>query len=285
MQESHEPVRGIALQDIVYNLSDSTRRLAYKAGFSLGETTNRHFPGLASLEKILSSAGFGKILYYPSETRALITSRKSSGIADLGLGKMHAFEAGIIAGHLSSLMKREIGVREAHCSLGGAQFCQFIASPHENAYEGTGTEEGLEAAAAILRRAVSAGGPGMTEPYRMLSMLPIMRRPLSAEVEKLFYALGKKLAVSDDNAREEGIRRLAAYSGAKKADVEANARTAKVVLRFDLYNSVGSFLDLTSALLSGYLGGAYPRCSITQSRRFGNGKTYILEMKAIRGVQ
>lgn len=277
-----EPSRGIALQDVLYGFTDGMRHLAYVAGYSLGERASRHHPGISALEKMLMAAGFGKVLYYPSEYSAVVTARRVAR-GSAGMGSVHVFEAGIIAGYLSAMTGVSLSVRESHCSLNGSDFCQFVASASEDPFQVPVATSDMDAASRLIDSAVSGDGAGMSMPYYVLSILPITKEPLMREAAKLLYAMGGRIARSATVDKPAYIRRLAEYAGASGAEVSSGQKSVKVTLRFSPHSSVSGLVALATALVSGYVGIAYLGKPVV-GRPLRKGKAYIVEIESIKPI-
>ena len=109
--------RCLLVQDVVYSLSDDLRELALKSGFNLGTEVYRNSSrDLSALERVLENAGLGRVIYYPFESKSIITSYKTKPREGANLGaNVHVFESGLISGYLSANANRRIFVRESRC--------------------------------------------------------------------------------------------------------------------------------------------------------------------------
>ncbi|MGC8676418.1 MAG: V4R domain-containing protein [Candidatus Micrarchaeia archaeon] len=260
------------LHDIIYNFTAETKRYAYKSGFAVGELAAVHFHGINVLERILYAAGMGNVLYYTFESEAKITSAKSASVFSLG-APAHYFEAGIIAGFLSEETGRNIEARETHCKLAGSEFCQFEASPSANPFADVLQEGGLDTEAKLLAEAIAkhanAGASEFSEEYFVLSMMPLLREPLLGSVTKLAYVLGKRLAyeLPDAVASLPSILKYLRISGTldvRKGGGRVAGMTVTVLYSHAM--SLSGFVQISSALLQGYLSTVYrTACSVNKS--------------------
>ncbi len=191
MKENESYERPIFIQDLVYNLALEMKIYAYKAGFAIGELAEQHYPGASTLEKLLLGAGMGKVVYYPFEFHAVITSSKRKG-GNAGTN-MHVFESGLISGFLSAESGTTINVAETHCANYKDDFCQFLATRDINPYKDLFAIESIDKATEILSEAIKAENK-YNKDYYLLSFLPLMEKPLLNSAAKLFYVLGQNLA-------------------------------------------------------------------------------------------
>lgn len=268
----HGAERHLLIQDIVYNLSPSLRRLAYASGFELGEKAYAKSGGkFAALESLLENAGLGRMTYTPHEARSLFTSYKvRHGGTMLGIG-VHVFESGVIAGYLSAQMSAEIRVAELSCIFNNAPYCQFAASTQETMGHG---QISLDQAVNAMHWAVTEKH-SVSRPYYMLSLKPLLSGELHEEAVKLMYLLGKHLAAKGalPNTVCNFASSLAFYMGAAAASARAARGGVEVTISFSQETSARSFVDLTTSLLSGYLRASLdmtPRVSVA----LGSNKAY-----------
>ena len=84
----------MTVQDLVLSLTESTRRLGYGFGFSIGSQMNNYGKAhIGALFGALDRLGLGKVLYYPSLEHATITSMKAkANRVSLGI-PVHIIEA------------------------------------------------------------------------------------------------------------------------------------------------------------------------------------------------
>ena len=260
INEEEHYERSMGLQDIIYNFTPEMQRLAYNSGFAYGELVANHFPSVSTLERILLAAGFGKVLYYPFETHAIITSKSMHTPLKLG-HNVHYFESGLISGFMSTHLHSKIEVVEKHCALNTSNFCQFVASPNENPFSSMLGYEDLNSAARLLHEYSTQRTGGMSEPYYAFSLLPILQEPLLGEAVKLAYLLGKRLGeIEADASKQASLLALYMGLGSKLA---IKSRGVKLLVDYPHSLSIGGDVDLSSALLRGYLSNVYKsRCII-----------------------
>lgn len=259
LQRPKSSQRHLLIQDLVYNMSDSLRELAYRSGFNLGAKAYESSDGsVRALENLLENAGLGKIAYTPYETRSLFTSYgiRSRGMA---LGRsMHAFESGIIAGYLSSQMNKFVYVSETACAFNGSPYCQFAAEGSLSRSSNADTVNFNEAVGAV-RTALATGARAIDDSYYVLSLKPLLKGQLHEEAAKLMYMIGRHLASRGamPDTVSNVVARLAAYVGASKANVVHGKEGVTVTLTFSHSGSVRSLVDLAVSAVSGYMHGAY----------------------------
>ncbi|MDE1768296.1 MAG: 4-vinyl reductase, partial [Candidatus Micrarchaeota archaeon] len=176
------------------------------------------------------------------------------------IGKnIHLYEAGIIAGYLSSSTGVRISARESRCVYKNADSCQFIATPF--------TDQRLEPKISISSITNSISGEIIknqfrhldNEYYRILAYLPLLKQPIFEEVRKLLVLSGERIAqrtVKSDTQRI--ISSIANYFGVRQVSM-AQARRGKRIIRltFDSYNSVYPYTLIPTALISGLISSAY----------------------------
>jgi len=259
LQKPKASGRHLLIQDLVYNMSDSLRELAYRSGFNLGARAYENSDGsVRALENLLENAGLGKLAYTPYETKSLFTSYgiRSKGVA---LGRsMHAFESGIIAGYLSSQMNKFVYVSETACAFNGSPYCQFAA---EGSLSRSSSAETInfDKAVGAVRAALAAEAMAVDDSYYVLSLRPLLKGQLHEEAAKLLYMIGRHLAsrgAMPDTVSNVAAR-LAAYVGASKVSVAHDKEGVTVILAFSHSSSIRSLVDLAVSAVSGYVHGTY----------------------------
>ncbi|MEM3215974.1 MAG: 4-vinyl reductase [Candidatus Micrarchaeaceae archaeon] len=247
-------IRGaFSLQDLIYNFTEETKRYAYKSGLAIGELAAAHFPGVSSLERILASAGMGNILYAPFETEVKITSARAHNTSIKINTNAHYFESGIIAGFLSKETGRHIDARETHCIFNGSDFCQFEASSSVSPFANISSVSSLEIATKLLAEAVR-NNQQSNEDYFALSFLPLLREPLLSSATNLVYILGKRIAHEMQN-ENEAFALLANYIHLSR--IRSTKGENEIELQYPHSLSSDGFLQISSALLRGYLSSAH----------------------------
>ncbi len=234
--KSKEPAEQFAsLQSIIYNFTSETRQFGYKAGFALGELVGRNFE-FTHLQKLFENAGFGKLLYTPTEREAIVIADMTSEV-DAGM-PMHVFEAGMLAGFFSAKTGRVLGAEESHCQLNGSKCTFFIGAgkmPRTGAL--ADFSKATDAIADSLEHAKAC------KSYYILSFLPILEEPLLSSSAKLAYLLGKKL----------GYRGVEPGLLAKYLQVEVKMSGKEMEVSYPYLLSHSGYVLVSSMLLRGYL--------------------------------
>ncbi len=286
LNKRHEARRTLGMQDIIYNFEKETKELAYRYGYEIGEALFKHFNSDNTLSKMLESAGFGKILYYPFESKTMITSYAVDNLGMNSSIKMHDFEAGIMAGYLSQHSKTRLDAEEVHCKFAGSEFCQFVISQRtavREAGEGIGD---IDTASMMAMKALKGGKyGGACESYYLLESAPLEREPLRHIVRKMLFVLGKKISGKEEEAGREGnaagkaaaFARLSGYAGVDAVSM-AGKKPNALRLRYSHLNSASGFIDLSSSLLAGFANGAYKRKIKVVKRLNANG-SYTVELQ------
>ncbi|MDE1855115.1 MAG: 4-vinyl reductase [Candidatus Micrarchaeota archaeon] len=253
--------RGLELQDIIYNSAPEMRSLAFKSGYALGTEVYRsaNNGGIATLEHVLVHAGFGKVIYHPFELMSTFTSyAPRSGGQNLGLN-VHVFETGLIAGYLSAHTGQRIGVQETACVFNGANHCMFVAkvgsTVNAEAYKRLGLQEVILA----LRHALlHAERRKANESYYILSIKPLLNEPVLSEATKFLYVVGKMLVSQFPSEPAKTIEQSSSLLNISSSRLKSNRKKGvSLSLSYDHETSSGSFVDLSTALISGLMKGAY----------------------------
>ena len=275
--------RHLLVQDLIYNLSRELAELAYSSGFELGGEAYRDSDKtFDSLGRLLSNAGMGKTTFRPFEHHGIITAYgvEPHG-AQLGM-RIHAFEAGIIAGYLSAHARKRIIVWEMNCACNGAGFCQFVASSSLGTAEEHGKSMGVDKLARLVDASMrSHADLSTSKPYYALLTRPLLREPVLSNASKLMYLIGKRLAGSvRQNPREfeRGVARIAGYLGIERAKVISGRGKGRAIdLHYDHYGSTSGFVDLTTAMLAGFSKGVFNK-NVHIQKRLNGRRNYSVRM-------
>ncbi|MGC8547962.1 MAG: V4R domain-containing protein [Candidatus Micrarchaeia archaeon] len=268
----HDSCRPMNLQDLVYNFTPETKRYAYKSGFATGELAAIHFPGALTLERILAAAGLGKVIYYPFPDAVKITSARKMLSFSFGTNS-HMFESGLIAGFLSKETGRRVEAIETHCMLNNSSFCQFEASRRIDPYLGLTYIGRFDKLSELLAEGIDAEPCSFNSDYYLISLLPLLQKPLLNSVSKLMYILGKRLGEERPEAKSE-IPKILRYLHIP-GNVSENMHAINLQYPHEL--SMSGFVLLSTFLLRGYIATAMKlRSSLLQ--RVSKG-AYIVSIK------
>ena len=123
-----------------------------------------------------------------------------------------------------------------------------------------------------------SGCKGASESYYLLSTQPLLQEPIFSEASKLLYLMGKKLAgVSGTATFNDRLVRVAGYLGAERAKVKGDSGSMEMSMSFDSVNSVGNFVDLSTAMIAGFAKGAFNK-NIDIQRRLTSRRNYLVRM-------
>ncbi|MDE1874197.1 MAG: 4-vinyl reductase [Candidatus Micrarchaeota archaeon] len=273
--------RGLEPQDILYSSSPELRSLAFKSGYNLGvEIYRNSHGGMVPLERVLESAGFGKLIYHAFESMSTFTSYspRTDGI-DLGIA-VHVFDSGVISGYLSAHTGREIDVTETSCAFNGSTHCMFVAAAESHKPEGPDSLD-LQRTLAALGHALShskaeRGGSS----YYMLSIRPLLSEPVFSEAAKFLYLLGKLVAAQSRERPQHVIASAARLFRLRDAKITLSKRKGfEVSMSYDHETSSGRFVDLSAAFVSGLVKGAYGG-DVQVSRTAGSKGVYGVKIRS-----
>ncbi len=278
------PLRGLQIQDIFYSSAPELRVLAFKSGFNLGAEAYRKSGGsMGPLQRLLENAGLGKIVYYPFESRSTFTSRalkhwdKSLGV------NLHVFESGIISGYLSAHAGRSVIAEETACVFNGSNHCMFLAKPgslHADLHHSLEFADILRALRYAVEHAETQRG---WHGYYVLETIPLFSEPVFSESLKFLYLLGKMTAEGHLPRPEREVALAALFVGLDGAKVtSAKKHGVSITLSYRSETSLGRFVDITSAFMSGIVKGAYGR-NVKVSRTLSGRGVYNVKMEVLEG--
>lgn len=280
----HYSDKGPMLAAAVYNATGSMRELGYNHGFSVGKEVSRISGGrgILHLLNVLDNAGIGRMLYMPvSEVVVIKGSTRHAHNIQSGR-KLHGYEAGLISGYLSAYASRTIRTEETHCRNDGAEFCQFVSNdPDLQAEEGRepGIDETTGNIAAMINDS-EGRVEGKAQSYMLLSLLPIIREPVLKESSKLMFLAGKRLAESNRGLdAAESLKRLASFFDIQHLRSGRSRKGFSVTLRYNSYNSMYGFVELSTKAFIGFLSKRYNSVVRLSEGRQGNSYTVTLSVK------
>ena len=259
-RKSH--IRGLEIQDVLYNSAPELRELAFKSGYNVGSEAYRISKngGIAPLEHMLENAGFGKVIYHSFESMSTFTAYAPRPNAhNMGMN-IHVFETGLISGYLSAHLGRNIAAAETSCVFNGASHCMFVAKAHAfadpDAYRYLTLEEILSALSYSLSRAQKHQGDTY---YYAVSLQPLLNEPVHSEATKFLYMLGKLLALQKMRDQKSSILNRSDCLKIENAKVSSSKKGLRVSLAYSHASSSGRIVDLTTSFLSGFIKGTYGR--------------------------
>ncbi len=275
------PISEPMLHASIYNSTASMKRFAYSYGFSVGKEISviSGGKGILHLLNVLDNSGMGRMLYTPAGDVAIIkSSTKSKHKLQTGV-RMHDYEAGMISGYLSAYTSKTINTTETHCRHSGDEFCQFASN---DSFPERLDEDRVPAD--MMGKMVemvcdSTGGPqGKAKSYFLLSVLPVLRRPLIDESSGLMMALGESLALyKRDLQMADALSRLASFF-----DITHQAREKRgvitVTLKYLPYNSTSGFVELSTKAFIGFLSKSF-NSPVRLSKSMRN-DVYTVRMRA-----
>jgi hypothetical protein len=275
-------VRGLEMQDLIYNSAEELRSLAFKSGFNLGSEAYRNSDrSMSSLEHVLEHAGFGRVLYYPFESHSTFSSAmvRSGGINVST--NVHIFEAGIISGYLTAHSGQRVAVEETECVFNGSRYCRFIAGKEER-MEAVPSLEFPNMILALQSALISAEKPSGGSSYYMMAVGPLLEEPVFSEASKFLYLAGKMLARSRMiPGFEQTIMRAANLLRIERSSIKVDRKgNVEVRLVYGRATSVNRFVDLTVAFISGLVKGLSGR-GVRTERKLDSRGVYNVKMEVL----
>ena len=255
------PVRdlrdGIVVEDLIYSLTPELSRTAYNFGYSIGRNL---FLNSKKWENTLVPAlrrlGFKNIKYYPfRDAVAINAGSRDHDTKNIG-AKVHSFESGIIAGYLSAHSGEPINTVEKECTHHGDKECRFVSYAGRILRDNSSPSlvDVIDSIATKMHETRFSNRSAVE--YHMLPLIPMTKQPLRSEVTKIFYLIG--LELSQRHGREESeelLRNMARYFGTAKEDIDIAAKNASVQLRYAYHNSNADFVELSTAMIRGFIKG------------------------------
>jgi predicted hydrocarbon binding protein len=257
--------KSIAALDMIYSLTHAGRELGYKSGFLVGSgLCQKSTNGIELLFKGLEMYGLGRVLYFPSSDRVIITANELQRRGHVALGEnIHVYESGIIAGFLSAATGQNIIVHESQCVFNNSAFCQFVAE-QEFVPQGREKELDRETVVRTIAEVIESQPAGVVDShtehaYYLLPLIPLMRKPLADETGRLLYMIGVQLAnITFNENPKEVIEKIAYYFDLGSVNVERGSKGKKVIrLKYKQYNSLDNLVRLSASLFVGFLATAF----------------------------
>ena len=275
-------VRGLEVQDLLYNSGEELRSLAFKAGFNLGIEAYKGSNGsMSSLEHVLEHAGFGKVVYYPFESRSVFYSSrvKARGI-NLG-ANIHVFETGIISGYLTAHSKQRVAAEETMCVFNGSKYCRFVAYAGERAGVAS-TLQFPNILVALQSAILGSGTPSRGSGYYLFAVKPLLEEPVFSEASRFLYLAGKMLSVSKLLPNlEQTVKRTSNFLRIEKSSIKADGKgNVAIRLTFSPETSTSRFVDLSVALISGIVKGMSGR-NVSAERSLDSRGVYNVRLQVL----
>lgn len=257
LNPSRELRDGIVIEDMVYSLTPKLSRTAYNFGYSIGMdifANSRKEQNV--LIAVLGRLGFRNIVYQPFRDALVIRSGARNHDAKKVGAKIHSFESGIIAGYLSAHSGEIINTAEKECVYNGDDACRFVSNTGRTfgSNNPPSLEDVIDAIAINMHEIKFSNRSEVA--YHMLPLLPMTKQPLRGEVTKIFYLIGVEL--SQRYSKEEPVHLLeniARYFGTMQGPVKITQKTAAVQLRYAYHNSDSAFVELSTAMVRGFIKG------------------------------
>jgi predicted hydrocarbon binding protein len=282
--EDAHPEPKLLLPTLIYNSTDSMKRLAYGYGFSVGKelflTAGRE--GITPLLRVIENAGIGRTLYMPVIDTVVIKSATRIKHSINAQNNIHSYEAGMISGYLSGYTSSAIFTIETHCMYNGAPFCQFVSNS-ENIRGPSNSKFTLHKTIETITEAINASEKqlgGKEQNYMLLCLLPILKKPLLEESSRLMFIAGKRYAelTSGGGELERNLERLAFFFDIREMKIAKSKSETSVVLKYNAYNSMEGYLELSTKAFIGFLSKRFNSVVRLREGRLGSGYSITLSV-------
>ena len=268
--------KAMLFPSIIYSSSHALRELAYSKGYSFGRMVfQRSSGGIRGLEAALDGGGLRKPLYRASAHKAIISAavRPCKNIG----GRIHYFEAGMIAGYMSASTGRHLEAVEMRCAGNGDPECSFHIGPAGTiARQKAGDLSPMELVSKIAGcLGVESAKDDAGEPYYISVSAPLCNGGLAAHTAAIARAAGEKavLLAGMGKHTDTQIKEMFALEGVHSSN--SGKRTLVVIEHSHLGSSKG-IADVPVGFVAGMAEGAGRNASAANSVR--NGK-YISNVK------
>jgi len=257
LNPSRELRDGIVIEDLIYSITPKLARTAYNFGYSIGmDIFANSRKEQNTLVPVLGRLGFRNIIYQPFRDALVIRSgSRNHNVRKVG-AKIHSFEAGIMAGYLSAHSGEVINTTEKECVYNGDPVCRFVSSTGRTFERSSNPslEDVIDTIVVNIHEITFSDRSEVA--YHMLPLIPMTKQPLRDEIAKIFYLIGIEL--SQRYGREEAealLENIARYFGTSKGSLKLAPKTAEVQLRYSYYNSNSAFVELSTAMVRGFIKG------------------------------
>ena len=248
---------GIVIEDLIYSLTPKLARTAYKFGYSIGiDIFENSRKEQNMLVPVLGRLGFRNIVYQPFRDALVIKSgSRNPSVRKIG-AKIHSFEAGIIAGYTSAHSGELINTIEKECIYNGDSACRFVSNTGRTfgSSSNPSLEDVIDTIAANMHEIKFSDRSEVA--YHMLPLMPMAKQPLRSEIAKIFYLIGIELSQRYGKDEAEALLdNIARYFGISKGLAKIAPKTAEVQLRYSYHNSNSAFVELSTAMVRGFIKG------------------------------
>lgn len=255
------------MHTLLYCTTASMQRIAYRYGFSIGRLMHHKHRTLEKLFDALERGGMGKVLYTPAMDVSYITSQAHAigNYAKDLKSPVHHYEAGMIAGFLSSYTGNRISTVETSCAWRGG-LCTFVSRSSVAPLDRyTGSDEGI-----ITNVIDSIAGMNSTaryiDYYTYLSVQPLLSKGIVSRLSEFMLLCGKRLGEGTNAGDLEAVvHRIGTFIGTDAKLLKNTKAKKSIAVRYNSFSSAG-YVDLTAPLFMGLVGkgsrvGAYSRIS------------------------
>ncbi|MDE1860302.1 MAG: 4-vinyl reductase [Candidatus Micrarchaeota archaeon] len=273
-----------AVYDILYSMTQSTSNIGYLHGFSVGRRMALAAGGKNHIPDILEKRNFGKVIYQPLQDRLSISSTATPRLPLSIKKNIHVYEAGIIAGYMSTATGTRLSAVETRCTFNESDFCHFVCSPYGHRVRAV--DAGSASVIASLAEAISRmpyHDHGISYDYSTLHIMPLIREPLLLhEVSAIMHLAGARLATGVPKTELEPIaEKIGASIGIRNVSVGTLRAEKAIRIKYGPYNSTEGFLKFSAQPFIGFatrlLGS---RASIYKT--INQDKTYTLSIELTR---
>ena len=276
----------LLLPDSFYCSTPVLSEFSRSYGFHIGERafSISRGKGIGMLLNLLESSGLGKLLYMPSTDRVIIQSASSSGLKfRLGFN-VHAYEAGIIAGFLSSHASKNITTAEVSCMYNGSDTCRFISTVTEEP-QPSGSKRRPNWGTRFIHESVKISGlQDKTEGemhFTLLGMLPFMtERPLES-ASKLMFLAGMETAAGYEDNYQEGMRRMASFLCMDIVGMGKKGAKRELSVSFGTEVSSSGFMELGTKAFIGFLSKHFNSSVTLNKRRARQGHVIAMTFEGV----
>ncbi len=253
--------KGIAIEDLIYSMTPNLSKEAYKFGYSIGKTMSLSSKGgNAPLIRALSKLGFRNISYQPFRDAVVIKSMSRSHAVTKVNARIHFLESGMIAGFMSGHSGEKITTVEKECMYNGDSACRFVSHSGRSFEDYTAPQPGAVTSAIAEKIRMTKFNDRSGMEYHLLPFLPMLKEPLRTEVAKVLYIAGMELASNQiKNDANDLIRNAARYFGTSSETAVINPKSASVKLEYKAHNSNRAFIELSTAMISGFIKKRYSK--------------------------
>ncbi len=257
LNPSRELRDGIVIEDLIYSLTPKLARTAYNFGYSIGmDISANSKKEKNTLVPVLGRLGFRNIVYQPFRDALVIKSGSRNHDAKKVGAKIHSFEAGIIAGYLSAHSGEIINTVEKECIYNGDPVCRFVSNTGRafGSNSNPSLEDVIDSIAVNFHEIRFSDRSEVA--YHMLPLIPMTKQPLRAEITKIFYLIGIELSQRySGNGAKALLENIARYFGTSQGPVKIAPKTAEVQLMYSYHNSNSAFVELSTAMIRGFIKG------------------------------